>query len=248
MGIDLTLVHPEFAEKLERLTALCEKENLIIEFSGGYRSIAEQNELYAQGRTAPGQKVTNAKGGYSQHNFGIAADFFKNVKGHAYDDDAFFARVGKLAQSVGLGWGGTWEHPDRPHLYLPDWGSTPTPIRNKYGTYEAFKKTWPGKTEQAKSSAQAEEKPVQGSAYTVGRVYTLQAEMRVRIGPGTNYRAKTYKELTADGRKHDADKDGALNKGTRVTCKEVKNAGNNVWMRTPSGWIAAVYEAKVYIK
>lgn len=38
------------------------------------RTIGEQDELYAKGRTAPGPKVTNAKGGQSPHNFGMAVD------------------------------------------------------------------------------------------------------------------------------------------------------------------------------
>ena len=84
--------------------------------------------------------------------------------------------------------------------------------------------------------------------YSVGSVYTLQSEMKVRIGAGTSHGAKTYEELTVDGRKHDADGDGALEKGTRVTCKEVKKVGNDTWVRTPSGWIAAIHNGKVYIK
>lgn len=53
--------------------------------------------------------------------------------------------------------------------------------------------------------------------FAKGRIYTLQSEVKVRVGPGTNYRAKAYSELTEDGKKHDDDKDGALNKGTRIT-------------------------------
>lgn len=142
MRIDLTLLHPRFAEKLKELDRYCSSNNMNLEFSTGYRSIEEQNKLYAQGRTEPGQKVTNAKGGYSQHNYGIAADFFKNVKNHAYDDADFFEKVGAQAKSIGLAWGGDWTQPDRPHLYLPDWGSTTGILRERYGTYEAFKKTW----------------------------------------------------------------------------------------------------------
>ncbi|MNW46246.1 Peptidoglycan L-alanyl-D-glutamate endopeptidase CwlK precursor [compost metagenome] len=41
----------------------------------GLRTIAEQNALYAQGRTTSDKIVTNAKGGYSNHNFGVAIDF-----------------------------------------------------------------------------------------------------------------------------------------------------------------------------
>ena len=42
---------------------------------GGTRTYAEQDALYAQGRSKPGPIVTNVKGGYSNHNFGIAGDF-----------------------------------------------------------------------------------------------------------------------------------------------------------------------------
>lgn len=106
-----------------------------------------------------------------------------------------------------------------------------------------------GKTEAMKCAQSFDHKntSTDSKSYTPGCTYTLQAEMKVRTGAGTNYRAKCYSELSADGKKHDSDKDGALDKGTRVTCKEVKTAGNDVWMRTPSGWIAAVYQGRKYI-
>ena len=43
--------------------------------TGGTRTYAEQDALYAQGRTTGGKRVTNARGGYSNHNFGVAGDF-----------------------------------------------------------------------------------------------------------------------------------------------------------------------------
>lgn len=85
-------------------------------------------------------------------------------------------------------------------------------------------------------------------SYKVGRTYTLQTEMKVRTGAGTNYRAKKHSELTSDGRKHDGDKDGALSKGTRVTCKAVVNKGDEIWLKTPSGYICAYQNGKTYIK
>lgn len=85
------------------------------------------------------------------------------------------------------------------------------------------------------------------TAYKVGSIYTLQSNMVVRTGPGKNYRAKTHAELTADGRKHDKDKNGCLDKGTRVTCKAVKTVGNQVWIQAPSGWMCARDGARVYI-
>ncbi len=85
-------------------------------------------------------------------------------------------------------------------------------------------------------------------SYTVGKVYTLQVELKVRTGPGTEYAPKTHKQLTTSGAKCDADGDGALDAGTRVTCKEVSTVGNDVWIRCPSGWIAAIYNKKKYVK
>lgn len=85
-------------------------------------------------------------------------------------------------------------------------------------------------------------------SYKVGNTYTLQSNMVVRTGAGTNYRAKKHSELTADGQKHDKDKNGCLDKGTRITCQQVKKSGSNIWIKCPSGWIAAYYNGKVYVK
>ena len=47
---------------------------ITIKVLSSLRTYAEQDALYAQGRTTLGKKVTNAKGGHSNHNFGIAFD------------------------------------------------------------------------------------------------------------------------------------------------------------------------------
>ena len=98
-----------------------------------------------------------------------------------------------------------------------------------------------------KTAASAPEKKNTPS-YTAGHEYTLQVELKVRTGPGTNYNAKKHTQLTADGQKHDKDNDGCLDAGTVVTCQEVRNVGNDIWMKAPSGWMAAYYDGKVYIK
>lgn len=150
MSRDIKQLHPRLQEKVAQLKELCEKEGLALGIAECFRTVEEQNELYAKGRTKPGGIVTNAKGSsyQSQHQWGIAFDFFKNIKGHEYDDASFFSRVGVLAKSIGLGWGGDWtSFVDRPHLYLPDWGSTTTKLKNQYGTFEKFKATWDTNTE-----------------------------------------------------------------------------------------------------
>lgn len=82
----------------------------------GYRGAAEQDKLYAKGRTAPGVKVTNARGGYSWHNFGLAADYAFIVCGKVTWNGPW-PLFGKLARECGLEWGGDFKSiVDRPHV------------------------------------------------------------------------------------------------------------------------------------
>ena len=84
-------------------------------------------------------------------------------------------------------------------------------------------------------------------AYVVGQVYTLLADhLRVRTGPGTGYATKSRKQLTVNAREH-AYSNGTLKKGTRVTCKDVRKVGSDIWIKIPSGWIAAYYSGKKYV-
>ena len=85
-------------------------------------------------------------------------------------------------------------------------------------------------------------------SYTAGHEYTLQVELKVRTGPGTNYSAKKHSQLTPDGQKHDKDKDGCLDAGTTVTCQEIQRVGNDIWMKAPSGWMAAYYSGQAFIE
>ena len=84
-------------------------------------------------------------------------------------------------------------------------------------------------------------------SYLKGHTYTLMVELYVRTGPGKNYLAKKHSELTPDGQKHDTNNNGALNKGTRVTCLDVSYDGEDIWIKTPSGWMAAYYKGAIYI-
>jgi len=89
----------------------------------GRRTIAEQNALFAKGRTTDGAKVTNAKGGDSPHNYGLAIDFaFLDAKGGAsWADSNPWAAVAAFGKALGLTWGGDWKKfVDRPHLELSE--------------------------------------------------------------------------------------------------------------------------------
>ena len=73
--IDLDLLWPPLLEKMLDLAAACQDGGKDYFAISGYRSVENQQRLYEQGRTTPGARVTNARGGSSAHNFGLAVDF-----------------------------------------------------------------------------------------------------------------------------------------------------------------------------
>ena len=104
----------------------------------GNRTWEEQDQVYAQGRTLPGARVTQAKGGQSNHNFGIAGDFGV-FQGKAYLDTTnpeLAAKVHRAcslhAERCGLEWGGSWQSfTDQPHYEIKN-GLTMMQKRNVY--------------------------------------------------------------------------------------------------------------------
>jgi peptidoglycan L-alanyl-D-glutamate endopeptidase CwlK len=104
----------------------------ICRFAFTFRTIAEQDAIYAQGRTKPGKIVTRARGGYSWHNYGLAVDI---VLIHDVDGDGDYDRavwdvktdfdgdkisdwmeVVAIFKSYGWEWGGDWKFSDPPHF------------------------------------------------------------------------------------------------------------------------------------
>lgn len=108
-------------------------------------------------------------------------------------------------------------------------------------------KTVAGTTSGGSASAPTPAPAPSGPSYQAGTVYTLLADhLRVRTGPGTGYATKSRKQLTVNAREH-AYSNGTLKKGTRVTCKDVRKVGSDIWIKIPSGWIAAYYGGKKYV-
>jgi len=114
---------PRMQEKAGEWYAKCRAAGLNVVVICGTRTYQEQENLYAIGRTKLGKKVTNARGGYSNHNFGIAFDFviFDGVDeeggtGKALWDSPDMAKAGKVAEELGLEWGGNWKFYDAPHI------------------------------------------------------------------------------------------------------------------------------------
>jgi len=110
-------LHPRIREDAAALINAVERElGIRLRVTQGLRTFAEQDALYAQGRTKKGKIVTNARGGQSFHNFGLAIDVCEIRDGKAiWDCD--WARIAPVAKRLGWEWGGDWKSfPDRPHF------------------------------------------------------------------------------------------------------------------------------------
>lgn len=84
------------------------------------RTFAESDALYAQGRTKPGDIVTNAKAGQSYHNYGLALDFVLIVNGKTdWTVNPNWMVVVNIFKAHGFTWGGDWKSfKDQPHLEM----------------------------------------------------------------------------------------------------------------------------------
>lgn len=131
----IELLHPAVREEARQIyKEICEAltGKALCRFAYTLRTYAEQNALYAQGRTTPGKKVTQAKGGQSYHNFGLAIDIVliidKDGNGSfetaSWDAKSDFDGDGKsdwqevvnIFKRYGWAWGGEWKFTDMPHF------------------------------------------------------------------------------------------------------------------------------------
>lgn len=87
-----------------------------------------------------------------------------------------------------------------------------------------------------------------GFTIKLGKNYTLLYNMRVRKAPSKDAPLVGHKGLSTDGKNHDKDKNGSLDAGTVVTCKDVYYYNDEVWLKIPSGWICGYDANNVYVK
>jgi peptidoglycan LD-endopeptidase CwlK len=137
----LSGLHDVLSVAAKVLIENCYKKGIYIQITQGLRTIDEQNDLYAQGRTKQGSIVTNAKGGYSFHNFGLAIDFVlllpdgKNVTWDMNTDYNSnnvkdWIEVVDEAKKLGFEWGGDWtSFKDYPHFQMV-FGLSTADLRN----------------------------------------------------------------------------------------------------------------------
>lgn len=131
----IKLLHPKLRDEALSIYNDCSKElsgNARLRFTHTLRTFAEQNELYAIGRSKQGKIVTNARGGFSFHNYGLAVDIvllldknndgvFESVSWDRkadYDKDqkSDWLEVVNIFKQYGWTWGGDWKFVDAPHF------------------------------------------------------------------------------------------------------------------------------------
>ena len=119
MSRNIEDLHPKLQELANEFLKACAAKNFPVKIYFTFRSNAEQDALYAQGRTVPGKIVTNAKGGESYHNYGLAFDAAPLNEDLTIDwsGGINYEIMGRIGELVGLEWGGKWKSfVDKPHM------------------------------------------------------------------------------------------------------------------------------------
>ncbi|WP_020007851.1 M15 family metallopeptidase [Salinicoccus albus] len=122
-------LQPYVAKQAAELVQRAADKGIVVRITDDYRSFSEQDELYAQGRTDPGLIVTNAEGGESYHNYGLAVDYALELdNGQVIWDTEYdgngnsksdWFEVAQIGKNLGFTWGGDWKYfKDYPHLQM----------------------------------------------------------------------------------------------------------------------------------
>jgi peptidoglycan L-alanyl-D-glutamate endopeptidase CwlK len=122
----IATLHPAIRSEAASILIESEKAGVGIRITSALRTPAEQEALYAQGRTKPGRIVTNAKAWQSYHNYGLAVDICLlhkdgSVSWDRHEDlDADglkdWDEVTKIFDKYGWEWAGRWKtFPENPH-------------------------------------------------------------------------------------------------------------------------------------
>jgi len=110
----------------DRHRDLCAAAGIDLLVYSTYRDKEAQNALYAKGRTLPGRRVTNARGGWSWHQWRVAYDCVPIIAGKAVwgtsgENAKLWDQVGTLGEQAGLDWSGRWRRlKEMAHFQLRD--------------------------------------------------------------------------------------------------------------------------------
>lgn len=112
---------PKVEQAARKSLVECQQAGIDILVTCTYRSGEEQDQLYAQGRTAPGRKVTNAKAGQSFHQWRVALDIVILIGGKPEWSGSHpnWSKAAKIFISNGFEWAGNWKRfRELPHFQM----------------------------------------------------------------------------------------------------------------------------------
>ena len=130
----IATLHPRVQELARTFLGRVRASGIDARVISGTRTYAEQEALYRQGRWGnPGPIVTKARGGHSNHNFGIAWDIGIFKDGRYLPESALYDEAAQVGLVPAIEWGGSWRSfRDRPHYQL----ATGLPIQNVRASFE----------------------------------------------------------------------------------------------------------------
>lgn len=147
---------------------------------------------------------------------------------HLMTEPGMFKKAAEIAKGLGLAWGGDWKSlEDKPHLYLPDWGSGTGILKQKYGTFENFKKTWAAEDGAAASQPSAPQVSItdlkEVKSGVRGLCILASPTLIIRTTPGG------------------ADSGRRYNNGEHVQPLRKCFVDGKPWIETSHGWISGEY-------
>ena len=126
-------LQPRAQEQARRFMAAVLAAGMPIRLISGTRTYAQQNALYSKGRFGnPPPQVTKARGGHSNHNFGLAWDVGVFQGGFYRPESPFYRKAAEVGLTPALEWGGQWSgFVDLPHYQLKT-GNTVAVVRRRF--------------------------------------------------------------------------------------------------------------------
>ncbi|MCX7653594.1 MAG: M15 family metallopeptidase [Fervidobacterium sp.] len=137
---NLEKLQSDFKQLAHKFVERCREDGIKVKIYNTLRTKEEQEALFLQGR-APVEVVNTARKKVgltpisaqenkivtlskdSPHCYGLAFDFVPIVNGKViWNDDKLWEKCGKIAEKLGLEWGGRWkDFPDKPHVQMKNW-------------------------------------------------------------------------------------------------------------------------------
>lgn len=191
--LNVSGMNKSVADKTRNVIKKMAKKGIYLCVAQGYRSSAEQNALYAQGRTKPGAVVTNAKGGQSNHNYGVAVDlclYTSDGKNVIWESTTSrWKTVVSAMKAEGFEWGGDWKSfKDYPHFELYDAaGGEKAPATSTSSNKNVYYTENPRKVKtlvqcDLYNSVDFTEKHKTGGTYPTGTIFTISGMGKTKGG------------------------------------------------------------------